>query len=103
MAITLCVMLWARPGQDDALVAYEDKVLELVPEHGGRVLQRARSDGADGHPLEIQYLQFPHQDSIDAYLADDRRLGLAGERDAAIERTTMMPVTIQGQLPEWYF
>ena len=41
MSLTLCVLLWARPGADDALVAYEDQALALVPGHGGRVLQRA--------------------------------------------------------------
>ena len=34
---TLCVLLWARPGADDALTAYEDRVLALVSEHGGRI------------------------------------------------------------------
>ena len=35
-----CVLLWARPGMEAALSAYEDKVLRLVAEHGGRVLER---------------------------------------------------------------
>ena len=55
----MCVLLWAQPDADDALIAYEDRVLALVPEHGGRVLNRARSSGADGQPLEIQLLEFP--------------------------------------------
>src|ERR1017187_4145813 len=59
MSLTLCVLLWAQPGAGDALIAYEDRVLDLVSGHGGRVLQRARSNGADGQPLEIQLLEFP--------------------------------------------
>ncbi len=35
-----CVLLWARPGMEAALSSYEDKVLRLVAEHGGRVLER---------------------------------------------------------------
>ena len=35
-----CVLLWARPGLEAALSSYEDKVLRLVTEHGGRVLER---------------------------------------------------------------
>jgi hypothetical protein len=31
-----CVLLWATPGMEGALSAYEDKVLRLVAEHGGR-------------------------------------------------------------------
>ena len=48
MSLTLCVLLWARPGAADALAAYEDQVLNLVPKHGGQVLQRARSNGEPG-------------------------------------------------------
>ena len=52
-AVTLCVLLWARAGEADALIAYEDAVLQLVATHGGRVLQRARTDGENDAPLEI--------------------------------------------------
>jgi hypothetical protein len=90
--IDLCVLLWARPGLDDELVAYEDRVLALVPAHGGTVLQRARSSGESGHPLEVQFYRFPSDDALQAYLADDRRVALAAERDRVIARTEMMRV-----------
>jgi uncharacterized protein (DUF1330 family) len=92
--VTLCVLLWAQPGTGDGLVAYEDKVLELVPEHGGRVLQRARSSGAGGQPLEIQLLEFPSAQALDAYQADDRRQALAGERAGVIARTDVIEVQL---------
>lgn len=92
--LTLCVLLWARPGAEAALVDYEDRVLKLVPEHGGRVLQRARSAATDEHPLEIQMLQFPSRAALDAYMGDGRRSALAGERDAAVEHTEIIPVTL---------
>ena len=38
VAAAVKVTLWARPGAEDALIAYEDRVLSLVPGHGGRVL-----------------------------------------------------------------
>ena len=91
-SVDLCVLLWARPGLDDALVAYEDRVLALVPAHGGTVLQRARSSGESGHPLEVQFYRFPSEDALQAYLADDRRVALAAERDRVIARTEMMRV-----------
>jgi uncharacterized protein (DUF1330 family) len=90
--VELCVLLWARPGQDDALVAYEDRVLALVPAHGGTVLQRARSSGEGGHPLEVQFYRFPSEDALQAYLADDRRVALAAERDRVVARTELMRV-----------
>ena len=94
MSLTLCVLLWTRPGADDALTAYEDRVLSLVPEHGGRVLQRARSSGADGQPLEIQFLEFPSTEALGHYMADERRTVLPGERDRAIARTDVIEVEL---------
>ena len=92
--LTLCVLLWARPGTEDGLIGYEDEVLDLVPRHGGRVLQRARGSGADGQPLEIQTLEFPAAAALDAYLTDDRRTALAAERDRVIARTEVIQVQL---------
>jgi uncharacterized protein (DUF1330 family) len=92
--VTLCVLLWARPGAEDGLIAYEDTVLDLVPGHGGRVLQRARGSGADGQPLEIQLLEFPATAALDAYMTDDRRTALAAERDRVIARTDVIQVQL---------
>jgi uncharacterized protein (DUF1330 family) len=92
--VTLCVLLWARPGAEDGLIAYEDQVLDLVPGHGGRVVQRARTGGTDGQPLEIQLLEFPSAAALDAYMTDDRRTALAAERDRVIGRTDVMQVQL---------
>jgi len=92
MAITLSCLLWARPGQDDAVAAYEDKVLELLPDYDGVLVSRVRSDGADGHPTELQLFEFPSYAELDGYLGDARRSALASERDAAIVRTQLMRV-----------
>jgi uncharacterized protein (DUF1330 family) len=92
--VTLCVLLWARDGQADALTDYEDEVLPLVVAHGGTVLQRARTHGARDEPNEIQLIQFPSDAAIDAYIRDPRRAALAEERDLAIERTQLMRVDI---------
>ena len=35
--VSLCVLLWANPGQGPALTAYEDKVLGLLAEHGNQL------------------------------------------------------------------
>jgi uncharacterized protein (DUF1330 family) len=94
MRLTLCVLLWARPGAEDALTAYEDKVLALVWQHGGEVRQRARSSGTDGQPLEIQLLEFPSSAALDAYMTDGRRTALADERDRAVARTEVIPVEL---------
>ena len=92
-AITLCCLLWARPGEEAGLVAYEDRVLALVPEHGGEVLERVRGDGSSGHPLEVQVFRVDDQAALDGYLADPRRLALAGDRDRVVARTDLFPVS----------
>jgi hypothetical protein len=100
MSLTLCVLLWARPGADEALIAYEDQVLGLVAEHEGRVLQRARSTGTEGQPLEIQLIEFPSAAELDAYMTDERRTSLAGVRDRAIAATQVINVELVGRTPE---
>jgi hypothetical protein len=104
MAITLCVLLWARPGADDALTAYEDEVLRLVPAHGGTVVSRVRrlADGTSaapgpgepgaGEPLEVQVISMPDGAALDAYTNDPARLALSAARDAAVARTVVIPV-----------
>ncbi len=90
--MVLCVLLWARPGQNDALVAYEDEVLKFIPDHSGVVLERVRSEGRDGDPLEVQILDFPSRAHLEGFMSDGRRLSLAPHRDAAIERTEVIEV-----------
>lgn len=88
----LCCLLWARPGLESDLAAYEDKVLSFVPDHGGELLSRVTGDGSDGHPLEVHVYRFPDQKAVDSYIADPRRLELAAERDRVIARTDLFPV-----------
>ncbi len=94
MPIKLCVLLWPNPGQANALITYEDRVLGLLAEHGGRVLQRARTDGEGEAPLEIQMLEFPSRAELEAYLADERRGALRADRDRAIGRTDAFEIEI---------
>jgi hypothetical protein len=97
MTLSLCVLLWARPGLEDELSAYEDRVLALMRDHGGELLNRARRDGSGDGPSEIQFLRFSSQEGVDSYLADPRRTELAAERDRIVERTDTMPVTFLRQ------
>jgi uncharacterized protein (DUF1330 family) len=91
-----CVLLWARPGREAALRAYEDKVLRLVGEHGGRVVERGTVLPGSQHdgepPTEVQLLEMPSEASLDAYVNDPRRLAMAAERDAAIARTDVFRI-----------
>jgi uncharacterized protein (DUF1330 family) len=92
MSLQLCVMLWSNPGTEAALVDYENRVLELLVDHDARVLQRGRTNGADGTPLEIQILEFASQAALDGYMEDERRTALADARDAATARTEVFHI-----------
>jgi uncharacterized protein (DUF1330 family) len=96
MDVTLCVLLWAHEGHQDAARNYEDLVLTLLPDHGGQVIQRARAtDGnSGGQPAEVQILRFPSQAALDGFMADSRRTALSAERDAAISRTEVLRVSL---------
>lgn len=91
--LVLCVLLWAFDGREDQLTAYEDEVLDLVGDHDGEVLQRLRTADDDG-PTEVQVIRFGSQASLDGYMADERRLALAPQRDLAIRRTEVMEATL---------
>lgn len=94
MALTLCALLWARPGEESALIAYEDAVLRLVPVQGGHVVSRVRTDGVGDVPLEIQVLQFPSEAALEDYMDDPNRLELQADRDRAIARTELHRVEL---------
>jgi uncharacterized protein (DUF1330 family) len=92
--IALCVLLWAHAGEEPALIAYEDAVLQLLPAHGGRVLQRARTNDTDDGPLEIQLLTFPSEMALEAYMNDPQRAALTADRERAIARTAVHRVAL---------
>lgn len=94
MSLTLCVLLTAVPGRERDLVDYEDRVLTLLPRHGGRLLQRVRRREGDGGPYEVHVIEFPSQSALDGYLADPDRVALGALRDAAIARTELVPVEV---------
>jgi hypothetical protein len=89
----MCVLLWANIGQRDALARYEDAVLALLPDHGGRVVRRVPTVPGEGEPDEIQFLEFGSTGDIDSFMADTRRTVLERDRAAAISRTEVLFLT----------
>lgn len=87
MSLVLCVTLWARPGQEQRLVEYEDAVLSLLADHGAHLVARVRALEPGKHPYETQIIELPDETALDAYMSDPRRTARREERDAAIART----------------
>jgi uncharacterized protein (DUF1330 family) len=94
MPVTLFVQLWAVPGNEHLLVEYEDQVLERLPAHGARVLQRVRATDAPNGPFEAHILEFPSEGALDGYMADPERVALSELRDRAIARTEVLRVDV---------
>ncbi|KQV77047.1 hypothetical protein ASC61_04570 [Aeromicrobium sp. Root344] len=93
MSLTLCVQLWAVPGNEGLLATYEDEVLSLLGDHGARLLQRVRSVERGDGPYEVQIIELPDEAALEAYLADPRRLAAAPLRDRSVARTQITRVT----------
>jgi uncharacterized protein (DUF1330 family) len=97
LEVNLCVLLWAHDGRDADLSAYEDKVLGLLAEHDGHIVQRARTvprNGNHDEPTEVQLLRFSSEAALDGYMQDDRRTALAEQRDEVIAMTEIMRVQL---------
>lgn len=97
------MLLWAREGQAEALIAYEDQVLALLADHGGSVLYRARTTGPPtqldqpdqpDQPLEVHLIDLPSEAALERYLADERRTALAEQRERAVARTEVLRVDL---------
>ena len=86
----LTAILWAHPGHEQLLVEYEDAVLQLIPKHGGRVLERIRADQPGDGPYEVQLIELPDDDALAEYMIDPARLALADQHAQAIARTEVL-------------
>jgi uncharacterized protein (DUF1330 family) len=94
--VILCVLLYAVPGAEPELVAYEDHVLGLLAAHGANVRSRVRAQEPGDGPYEVHVLEFPDEHALDAYMADPARVALADQRDRAIARTEVLRVDALG-------
>ena len=70
------------------MCAASGESIELVVEVASHRL--APGDG----PTEMQVIRFGSRGDRDRYMADDRRLALAAQRDAAVRRTEVMEATV---------
>lgn len=95
MPIRVCVLLWEHPGRAHDLAAFEDEVLALLSEHGGRLVSRhVVIERDDGDPLEVRVIEMPDEEALAGYVHDPVRVRLARthDRDAIIARTQLLRV-----------
>lgn len=92
MPVDLCVLLWARPGDERLLVDYEDAVLTRLAAYGGELVSRVRRSDAGEGPYEVQLIRFGSDAAYAGFLADPDRLALAPMRERAVARTEVLRV-----------
>jgi aminoglycoside 6'-N-acetyltransferase len=94
VAVTLCVLLWVLPGQEEQLVDYEDHVLSRLEAYGARLLHRVRRTEPSGSPYEVQVIELPDEAAYAGFMADPERLAFAPMREGAVDRTEIIPVAV---------
>lgn len=88
---TLVFLGYADPSGADDAARFEDEVLPLVEEHGGRVVFRGRRRDDDAsHPAEVHVLWFPDHDAIEHYREDPRRAAIVARFGQVFESTTLV-------------
>ena len=85
--IDLTVRLW-RGGSKRQFERYINRLLKLLPRHGGRAERRAwQVGGGPGRPDAVLVLSFPDTAAVDGYLTDPRRDDLEELAAKAVTRS----------------
>jgi hypothetical protein len=92
--ITLAFVGYATGALADRASAFEDEVLQLLGDHGARLLFRGRrlADQDESLPLEVHLILFQDRSSLQAYLADDRRRSLLAKYGEVFTRKCAVEV-----------
>ncbi|WP_152360796.1 hypothetical protein [Microlunatus speluncae] len=91
--ITLCVLLWPLPGQEQGLADYETEVLAVLGRHGATLISRVSNPQyTDQLPYEVQVIDLPDEAALESYLQDPDRAALSEWRDRTVARTELMRV-----------
>lgn len=91
-ALTLVLIARIPPDGVEAFQAYEDRVLPLLNEHGGRLQRRLRNDTGT---VELHIVSFPSDIAFEKYRSDPRRTAAAlllETSSAKVERLSLRDV-----------
>ena len=91
-ALTLVLIARIPPEGIEAFQAYEDKVLPLLKEYGGRLQRRLRNELGT---LELHIVSFPSDVAFQKYRSDPRRAAVAHlleTSSAKLERLSLRDV-----------
>ena|ERR1700728_4937885 len=86
-ALTLVVIARIPPDGVAAYQAYEDQVIPLMTEHGGRLERRMRNEPGT---LELHIISFPSAAAHQSYRADPRRAAAAHLLQASAAKSELL-------------
>lgn len=98
--IYIAQLIYLQPGKEKEFLKFESKVIPLMKEHGGKIIQRIRPneqafiEGEEKKPYEIHIVTFPDYDALEAYGDDPKRTKYLKLREASIESTLLIQQTV---------
>ena len=92
--VFIVASLWIHAGRVAEFEAYERNAASIMRRHGGVVERAIRvappSVETTDQPFEVHVVSFPSQAMFDAYRADAELKALAGARETAIAKTSIV-------------
>ena len=88
--IQIIVLLYAGEGGKAALKAYQEEVMPIFHEHGGRLVSASHaSKPRDDDPDEVHIVHFGSLEDLEAFRADPRHAALKEKRLYAVRDTRL--------------
>ena len=88
--IQIIALLYAGEGGKTALTAYEQQVMPIFHDYGGRMVSASHaSTPRDGGPDENHVVNFPDMAALEAFRADPRHEALKAQRLYAVRDTRL--------------
>jgi hypothetical protein len=92
MAVTYVLIARIPPAGIEAFRRYEDAVLPMLADHGGRLERRLRGETADGD-VEVHVIAFAAPDGLARYRDDPRRAAHAHLLEESGAETELLEVS----------
>jgi len=88
--IQIIVLLYAGEGGKAALQAYQEEVMPIFHDHGGRMVSASHASvPRPDDPDEVHIVHFPSSEALQAFRADPRHAALMDKRIHAVRDTRL--------------
>jgi hypothetical protein len=95
-------LIYLKPGMEATFHRFEEIVLPLLENYGGKLLCRIRPTqesiiaSAIGRPYEIHFVSFASIDGFNSYLDDDDRKRHMALKDSSVEKVILIEGDMKG-------